>query len=513
MWELPIEGQIYDDKWMSVALRWKNPDLDDQKTPVSRLGGLEMWINGNLTATRLFPEVNKKTGGYDFTSRSRKIDGRDPPVITLGCAWNYEDEKFDFHSNGEYDELAIWKRQLVSNGTMNELKFMMGGYSPEFGEVSAEEFNAMVGNVDKSSDNQAGLAQEVLEAMLLGPPVTTPAIPTQTPDPNTEEPTTQPIITTTTQTSTLSTISNEDDPDGCGAKLREQNETQNALASMLTTECLGSRTPEEAEMRFALAKVAAKVLSGSEENIAKWSCVEKLQPNYEGAPKTLRQMEDYMLSFVGCVNISVDDSNSPYFTRKNGGVLNFRTFGDDFVMNVDKMDVDVLRKDIRKNYPNYNGPEWYVNKVSWGYPNDTFSVPTGMFLTEDGCRDKPITISATILNEYGKVAPKRKNPTFIRSKDWNVDSRVVSTKVSVNPDPITGIWEEVLGCAPNLEYMRENPVRATLYHWDTRKARVKRRRNLLMHTDMIRDGVEVRQCAWWNEGYSYNGAWDPSVCR
>lgn len=513
VWELPIEGQIYDDKWMSVALRWKNPDLDDQKTPVSRLGGLEMWINGNLTATRLFPEVNKKTGGYDFTSRSHKIDGRDPPVITLGCAWNYEDEKFDFHSNGEYDELAIWKRQLVSNGTMNELKFMMGGYSPEFGEVSAEEFNAMVGNVDKSSDNQAGLAQEVLEAMLLGPPVTTPAIPTQTPDPNTEEPTTQPIITTTTQTSTLSTISNEDDPDGCGAKLREQNETQNALASMLTTECLGSRTPEEAEMRFALAKVAAKVLSGSEENIAKWSCVEKLQPNYEGAPKTLRQMEDYMLSFVGCVNISVDDSNSPYFTRKNGGVLNFRTFGDDFVMNVDKMDVDVLRKDIRKNYPNYNGPEWYVNKVSWGYPNDTFSVPTGMFLTEDGCRDKPITISATILNEYGKVAPKRKNPTFIRSKDWNVDSRVVSTKVSVNPDPITGIWEEVLGCAPNLEYMRENPVRATLYHWDTRKARVKRRRNLLMHTDMIRDGVEVRQCAWWNEGYSYNGAWDPSVCR
>ena len=182
-------------------------------------------------------------------------------------------------------------------------------------------------------------------------------------------------------------------------------------------------------------------------------------------------------------------------------------------MNVDKMDVDVLRKDIRKNYPNYNGPEWYVNKVSWGYPNDTFSVPTGMFLTEDGCRDKPITISATILNEYGKVAPKRKNPTFIRSKDWNVDSRVVSTKVSVNPDPITGIWEEVLGCAPNLEYMRENPVRATLYHWGTRKARVKRRRNLLMHTDMIRDGVEVRQCAWWNEGYSYNGAWDPSVCR
>ena len=42
----------------------------------------------------------------------------------------------------------------------------------------------MVGNVDLESDNQAGLAQEVLEAMLLGAPTTTPAIPTRTRDPD-----------------------------------------------------------------------------------------------------------------------------------------------------------------------------------------------------------------------------------------------------------------------------------------------------------------------------------------
>ena len=84
-------------------------------------------------------------------------------------------------------------------------------------------------------------------------------------------------------------------------------------------------------MRYAMAKVAAKILSGEENNTRKWKCVEDLAPNEEGAPKTLRQMEQYMLSFVGCVNISVDTSESKYFDVKKN-VLNFRTYGDDFGM-------------------------------------------------------------------------------------------------------------------------------------------------------------------------------------
>ena len=91
------------------------------------------------------------------------------------------------------------------------------------------------------------------------------------------------------------------------------------------------RTPDEAEMRYAMAKVAAKILSGEENNTRKWKCVEELAPNEEGAPKTLRQMEQYMLSFVGCVNISVDTAKTPYFSEEQGqGVLTFFTFGDDF---------------------------------------------------------------------------------------------------------------------------------------------------------------------------------------
>ena len=60
--------------------------------------------------------------------------------------------------------------------------------------------------------------------------------------------------------------------------------------------------------------------------------------------------------------------------------------------------------------------------------------------------------------------------------------------------------------------MKENPVRATLYHKEPGKARIIRRRGLLWHTNMVREGIEVRQCAVWNEEYSMTGAWDPASC-
>ncbi len=86
----------------------------------------------------------------------------------------------------------------------------------------------------------------------------------------------------------------------------------------------------------------------------------------------------------------------------------------------------------------------------------------------------------------------------------------MSTKVSINPDTITFNHEEIAHCLPDKEYMKDNPVRATLYHKTPGWARIVRR--LFWHTDMKREGIEVRQCAWWNEGFGYNGAWDPSRC-
>ena len=72
-------------------------------------------------------------------------------------------------------------------------------------------------------------------------------------------------------------------------------------------------------------------------------------------------------------------------------------------MNVDKMAPEKLREGIRRQYPNYDGPEWRENKKTWKDPYDTFTVPTGMFIDDPSCNDKPVTMSATLLNGYGEV--------------------------------------------------------------------------------------------------------------
>lgn len=128
VWELVITGQLFDKRWASIALRWKKPNLDDLGTPVSQLGGLEMFINGERVGRTLLAQTKDKDGTTQFKMLPFKIDGKDPPVISLGCAWNYHDNQYDYHSGGEYDELALWTRQLIKNATMNELSFMMGGY-------------------------------------------------------------------------------------------------------------------------------------------------------------------------------------------------------------------------------------------------------------------------------------------------------------------------------------------------------------------------------------------------
>ena len=132
VWEIKVAGQLYDNSWTSIGLRFKKPNLEDELTPVKNLGGLEMYINGEMIGQTLIAVTENKGGSTQFKPLYFKIDGKDPPVVTLGCAWNFDDNDFGYFSGGEYDELAIWNRQLVSNATMDELDFMMGGYCKHF---------------------------------------------------------------------------------------------------------------------------------------------------------------------------------------------------------------------------------------------------------------------------------------------------------------------------------------------------------------------------------------------
>ncbi len=128
VWEIVVAGQLTSHKWVNIGLKWKMPDLTDEDTPVHNLGGLEMFINGELVGRTLIAQTENRGGTTKFKLLSFKIDGKVPPVLTLGCAWNFDNNQFDYFSGGQYDELTIWTRQLVKNATLNELPFLLGGY-------------------------------------------------------------------------------------------------------------------------------------------------------------------------------------------------------------------------------------------------------------------------------------------------------------------------------------------------------------------------------------------------
>ena len=101
---------------------------------------------------------------------------------------------------------------------------------------------------------------------------------------------------------------------------------------------------------MALSVVAASILGDERENVNKWDCVGDVYPHMEGAPRSLREMEWYMLDYVGSVNISADEflcnkerrkgqrdpeqkceDDSVYYDKKTQG-MHFYTGGADFGM-------------------------------------------------------------------------------------------------------------------------------------------------------------------------------------
>merc|ERR1719150_1526834 len=108
------------------------------------------------------------------------------------------------------------------------------------------------------------------------------------------------------------------------------------------------------------------------------------------------------------------------------------------------------------------------------------------------------------------LTAKRRNPVTIKSKDFFIDSKVISVRTKLSADPKED-WDvgATYKCEVDQDYMESNPVRMVFYHKKVQKAK----RTLLWHKDDYWSGLEVRHCVHWNEKFGYNGAWDDAKCR
>ncbi len=78
-----------------------------------------------------------------------------------------------------------------------------------------------------------------------------------------------------------------------------------------------------------------------------------------------------------------------------------------------------------------------------------------------------------------------------------VDARVIVVGVRANPDPFdydAREEEEASHCVPDADYMRDNPVRYELYHFQQGRARLTRRLlgTWFSDNDRVAGGIEVR---------------------
>ena len=267
VWELSVTGIIRNETWVNIGVTWNKPNLTDTDTPLDKLGGLEMYIDQEKVGSTLLPEFTD-AGSPTFTPvQDYQIGDDDPPVIMVGCHYDYDSEAFAGFSGGEYDELALWTRKLGTNATHDETEFFLGGLELEKAEVNADQLQVLLGGADLKDDLQAQMANDVVAAMLLPPPKAESALPTRPPN-NTD------AAQTTTEAGGTTTAL------GAAAAsdlALDQLSLQEVMTTMLNVDSVeGIRDPKTVEMRFPLSIVAAKLLSGADkENVAKWDAVHK----------------------------------------------------------------------------------------------------------------------------------------------------------------------------------------------------------------------------------------------
>ncbi len=130
VWRASASGLFYNNSWANVGIRWRDVDENDplaQTNPV-KLGGLELFVNADLVAQTVLPEYTDVGSRTYVQVENYTIMGRAPPVMMLGCGYDYGAGKYTDFGNGEYDELAGWSKPLVTNADIDETIFFLGGF-------------------------------------------------------------------------------------------------------------------------------------------------------------------------------------------------------------------------------------------------------------------------------------------------------------------------------------------------------------------------------------------------
>ena len=73
---------------------------------------------------------------------------------------------FKYFHAAVFDEMAIWTRKLVTNKTVDETLYFLGGYEASLEGMTAEKFANLLKNVDMTDPDQAAAASSMTGTLL-----------------------------------------------------------------------------------------------------------------------------------------------------------------------------------------------------------------------------------------------------------------------------------------------------------------------------------------------------------
>ena len=501
VWELRVRGQLYNETWNSIGIRWEKPNLDETVvlTPEER-GGLELYINlarvgqavlplerpnyvpgfaGNGTV----PAIQEELGAWDVQPPlqvpakdasgsviSGKFEGA--PIMTFGCHYDTMESgamlaapKMDHFHEAVFDEMAIWTRKLQVNKTTDETLYFLGGYVAELENMDADKFKEMLKAVDMSDPDQAAAAGSMTSTLLQN----TPEEPEETPAPPTiPAPTPAPAAGNDTNGSqpvtqaAAAALNSADEVKELTWQEKEKNKQLTLLAmykELLKMEGVtDGALPKHVDSRFDNLPVASKLLSCERKNEVRWLLVQG-DSERAGASELLESMEKYAMAFMGSTNISFYDDTRFFTARTSENIAHLHS--PEMYMSIQKMPMqNLMYRGPTFNVQAYKQPtgKWDQAKALWDNPYDVIKIPTHMWAENPLCKSNPVTFMYAIYPCYSNYAPLRRNPVEISSLRFVLDSKVVTVKMQVNNDTHNAEPGEAELCTTDPQWMKYHPV-------------------------------------------------------
>ena len=158
VWQLSVRGQLTNQSFTNIGIRWNFPNLNNWVVlnPVDR-GGLEMYVNQVRVGQAVQPLPRPPTNWTQLPPL--QLPAKDPsgtvipgkfegaPVMMFGCQYTQVENgasltppTFKYFHAAVFDEMAIWTRKLVTNKTVDETLYFLGGYEASLEGMTAEKF-------------------------------------------------------------------------------------------------------------------------------------------------------------------------------------------------------------------------------------------------------------------------------------------------------------------------------------------------------------------------------------